>query len=171
MPEKLNKGSARRPKGLLGNGGSGPVVTLSITLPPWQRVWWPWEPKPPAPKRGRGAPRREEITKIHKTGETTKSGGEWVIVKRGAVYSAPFRSRRSKRLIISGSERASGQGSGSANNFQPGPEPGFYEVVNGRYYGGLPSMQQTFPPKTTIQSAPASQWAPSQGYSVLRPGL
>jgi len=90
MPEKLNKGSARRPKGLLGNGGSGPVVTLSITLPPWQRVWWPWEPKPPAPKRGRGAPRREEITKIHKTGETTKSGGEWVIVKRGGGILGTF---------------------------------------------------------------------------------
>jgi len=69
----------------------GPTLTFSITLPPWLRPRFPWDPPPLAPKRPRGAPRRREIIKIHKAGETTKNGSEWVTVEtEGGILDDRF---------------------------------------------------------------------------------
>ena len=78
----------KEPQPLLPDGGP---VTLRITLWPWQRPVFPWDPPRPAPKRPRGAPRRREIIKIHRTGATTKNGSEWVTVEtEGGILDDRF---------------------------------------------------------------------------------
>src|SRR5262245_61251918 len=90
LMESMEKKS-KTPSPLLPDS-DGPTLTFSITLPLWPRPRFPWAPPPPAPpKRPRGAPRRREIIKIHKTGATTKNGSEWVTVEtEGGILDDRF---------------------------------------------------------------------------------